>query len=123
WLHLLFLVKLDRETKLTKMYVIHGHDFDPGIRYEGLARTAFDCGKWGGPDNIAHQEFYNNFVPELNPIAIDAMKKIVAALIGKVNPAAQGDLMAVLDSLDGKMPQESGIELIDYVVKICEEDA
>lgn len=104
------------------MYVIHGHDFDPGMRYEGLARTAFDCGKWGGPDNIAHQEFYNNFVPELTPVAIDAMKKIVAALIGKLSPAAQADLRAVLNSLDGNMPQESGIELIDYVIKICEED-
>lgn len=98
------------------------NDYDPGMRYEGLARTAFDCGKWGGPDGIAHQEFYNNFVPDLSPVAIEALKKIITALMAKVGSQAQNDLKAVLESLSSEMPQESGIELIDYVIKICEED-
>lgn len=104
------------------MYIYLGDDHDPGMRYEGLARTAFDCEKWGGPDGIAHQEFYNNFVPDLNPKAIDVLKKIIVALKSKVTRQAQTELDAILESLSQGMPQESGIELIDYVIKICRED-
>jgi hypothetical protein len=105
------------------MYIMFANDYDPGMRYEGLARTAFDCGKWGGPDGIAHQEFYNNFVPDLNSKAINALKQILSALMEKVGRQAQSDLKTVLESLDNGMPQESGIELIDYVIKICEEES
>lgn len=98
------------------------NEYDPAMRYEGLARTAFDCNKWGGPDGIAHQEFYNNFVPDVNIKAIDALKKIVIALLTKVSPPAKVELDQILRSLEGEMPQESGIALIDYVIKICEED-
>jgi hypothetical protein len=104
------------------MFVLFSNEHDPGMRYEGLARTAFDCQKWGGPNGIAHQEFYNNFVLEITEEAKEAIKQILLALINRTSGDVKEHLHQIMESLTVRMSQETGIELIDYIIKICEED-
>lgn len=104
------------------MFILHGNDFDPSMRYEGLARAAFDCERKGGPNGIADQEFFNNFVPEITPKAIAALDEILVALSKKTSGETRSNLLQVRSSLTMDMLQRTGIELIDYVIKICVED-
>jgi hypothetical protein len=104
------------------MYVIFSQDSDPAMRYEGLARTAFDCKKWEGPDNLASQEYYNNhFVPEADKKAIKALKKILKELESFTSGDTKKDLKNVRKSISLEIGQRGSIGLIDYVIKIVED--
>ncbi len=47
------------------MHIIFSEHFDPAMRYEGLARFAFDnCLKYKDPWGYCAQERYSQFTPE-----------------------------------------------------------
>lgn len=105
------------------MYINFSDNDDIAMRYEGLTCAAFNCKKYGGPNNIAHQEFYNNnFIPNPNKNAIDALKAILEALINKADGIINKDLTSILESLDKRLQQQNAAELIDYVIKLCIEE-
>lgn len=104
-------------------YVLHGDDYDPGMRYEGLARYAFDCGMWGGPNGVAHQSVYNSlFIPETNEEGVIVLNQILDALIVKEEDVNKRNEYNVLkESLSTGMEQRTAIELIDYILQIVQE--
>lgn len=105
------------------MYIQFSNDEDIAMRYEGLACAAFNCKRYGGPDNLAIQSFYNeNFVPEPNFKAIWALEQIITQLVKKANGENKAHLRNIFDSLDERLKQESSADLIDYLIKICKEE-
>jgi hypothetical protein len=45
-------------------YIINEHSQEPAMRFEGLVRYAFDCGRGGGPNNIADAHLFDHeFIP------------------------------------------------------------
>jgi len=62
--------------------ILFGNDHNPAMRFEGLARAAFnDCGKWNDPFGYAAQDRYVNFVPSPNLIGKRALSTIFIKLI------------------------------------------
>lgn len=51
---------------------------DPAMRYEDLARFAFDCGKWGDPWAYAAQEVYHGAFMKPD---VDRSKKILSTIL------------------------------------------
>jgi hypothetical protein len=100
-------------------YIPYDDDKDPAMRYEGLARYAFDCESYGGPNNIAHQSVYNfYFVPELKKEGINILTMIIDALITKSSYEKKHEFEEIKSSLPDRMKQNSAINLIDYLIKI-----
>lgn len=100
------------------VYILFENDFDPGMRYEGLARYAFDCKSYGGPNNVAHQGVYNSlFIPKVNEEGILVFNQILDALILK-HPDKAKEFIDLKNSLSQNMKQMTAIELIDYVIQI-----
>jgi hypothetical protein len=95
---------------------------DIAFRYEGLARTVFDCKKFGGPKRIASQDFYENFVPVPNDLAVFALRAIIKKLIKKTQNSLKAELKIVLDSITEDIDQETAANLIDYVIKLCQDE-
>lgn len=103
------------------VYIAFSDDFDPGMRYEGLARYAFDCNRWEEPNNIAHQSAYNSlFIPETNREEILVINQILDALIAKEEESKVIELTQIKNSLTERMKQETAIDLIDYVINILQ---
>jgi len=104
-------------------YVINQEYKDPGMRYEGLARYAFDCERWGGPNNVAQQSVYNSlFIPETNAEGLLVLTQILEALIKKSNGNAKEEFVNLKDSLATNMKQRTAINLIDYIIKIINDE-
>lgn len=100
-------------------YVMYQDDFDPGMRYEGLARYAFNCERWGGPNNVAQQSVYNSlFIPEMNANGLIVLNQILEALIEKSNGNKRKEFIDLKNSLVANIKQKTAIELIDYIIKI-----
>lgn len=103
-------------------YIPFENDYDPGMRYEGLARYAFDCKRYGGPNNIAHQSVYNSiFVPNVNDEGVLVLNQILDALIAKTDGKKSKEFVELKNSLSDNMKQMTAIELIDYIIKIIKE--
>jgi hypothetical protein len=104
-------------------YVMYGDDYDPGFRYEGLARYAFSCNSYGGPNNIAHQSVYNSlFIPETNEEGKLVLIKILNAVIDKTQDKQKiEEFIEIKDSITEGMVQSTAIDLIDYIIKIIQE--
>jgi hypothetical protein len=103
------------------VYIPLSDDFDPGMRYEGLARYAFDCQRWEGPNNIAHQGAYNSlFIPETNEEGLLVINQILDALILKEEKNKVVELTQIKNSLTERMKQETAIDLFDYVINILQ---
>lgn len=102
-------------------YILFSSDIDPGMRYEGLVRYAFDCKRWEGPNNIAHQSVYNSlFVPKVSSKGVEVIHKILDALILKVNKKKEIELIEIKKSLTKRMEQSTAIDLFDYLIAIIE---
>lgn len=101
-----------------------GNEDDPGFRYESLARYAFDCLAYGGPNNVAHQAVYNSlFIPETNEEGVIVLNQILNALIDKTdNQNKIAEYKIIKDSLNEGMEQRTAIDLIDYILQIISED-
>lgn len=103
-------------------FILFDDDPDPGMRYEGLARYAFDCNAWGGPGNIAHQSVYNNlFVPETNKEGLQVLNQIIDALINKFDGDKKNEFIELKNSLSNGMGQLTAIRLINLLIKIIKE--
>lgn len=104
-------------------YVMYGDEFDPGFRYEGLARYAFNCKPYGGPNNIAHQSVYNSlFIPETNKEGKLVLIQILDAVIAKTEEKQKiEELIEIKKSISEGMEQSTAIDLIDYIIKIIQE--
>jgi hypothetical protein len=102
-------------------YIQFSNDYDPGMRYEGLARYAFDCKRHQGPNNVAHQGAFNSlFIPETNEEGILVINQILDSLILKENKIKVVELTQIKNSLTKKMKQETAIDLFDYVINIIQ---
>lgn len=100
-------------------YIPFDDSDDPGFRYEGLARYAFDCKSYGGPNNVAHQAVYNSlFVPDVNEKGVRVLGQILDALIAKTENDKKAEFIALKASLSEEMEQMTAIELIDYIIQI-----
>ena len=101
------------------MHILNENDDDPAMRYEGLACAAFNCNYGNGPNGIAHQGFYNReFVPDITPAGTNALNQIIDSLITKTEGDIKQELTILKNSLTETMKQESGIELIDYIITL-----
>lgn len=101
-------------------YIPFENDDDPGMRYEGLARYAFDCQRYGGPNNVAHQSVYNSlFIPNVNDEGILVFNQILDALVIKDADKKQ-EFIDLKISLKEGMKQRTAIELIDYIIQIIQ---
>ncbi|MFE8423769.1 hypothetical protein ABHQ57_06915 [Tenacibaculum sp. ZH5_bin.1] len=107
------------------MNYIPGEDeFRADMKYEMLARYAFDCDRWGGPNNIADANYYDfHFVPKIDEEGTQALSSILEALISKHDNeiAKKEELILLRGSLSKEMKQKTGIELINYIYKILKE--
>ncbi|GEN68064.1 hypothetical protein [Chryseobacterium rhizosphaerae] len=104
---------------MIKIFIPHEDDSDPAMRFEGLARYAFDCAPYGDPDGYAHQSTYNfYFVPEVSEKGVKIIHKILDSLIVKSNPEKSKEFQTVKNSLSEKMKQMTSIHLIDYLITI-----
>ena len=104
-------------------YVQFQDNPDPGMRYEGLARFAFNCGKWGGPNKVAHQSVYNSlFIPDTNAEGILVLTQILDELIEKYSGQIKQEFIDLKASLKNGMKQRTAIELIDYILKLISEE-
>ncbi|HLP32438.1 MAG TPA: hypothetical protein VK202_03135 [Bacteroidia bacterium] len=102
-------------------YILNQEDRNPSMRYEGLARYAFDCGKHGGPDNIANHSRYDSFfIPVTNEKGLWALNQILDALITKGTKRLE--FIELKNSLSEGMKQRTAIELIDYIIKILNDE-
>lgn len=100
-------------------YIPFENDHDPGMRYEGLARYAFDCNSYGGPNNVAHQAVYNSlFVPDVREEGILVLGQILDALIAKSDSDKAQEFKNLKASLSKNMKQMTAIGLIDYIIQI-----
>jgi hypothetical protein len=104
-------------------YIIDEDSPDPGARYEGLARYAFDCGAWGGPNNVAHQGVYNSiFIPETNDEGVLVLTQILDALTAKTEEVdKRNEFKDLKESLSTGMEQRTAIDLIDLIIKIIQD--
>lgn len=103
------------------VYIPFSDDLDPGMRYEGLARYAFDCNRWEGPNNVAHQGAYNSlFIPETNQEGILVINQILDSLILKEEESKVVELTEIKNSLTARMKQETAIDLFDYIINILQ---
>lgn len=103
--------------------VMWGDENDPGFRYESLARYAFDCNAYGGPNNVAHQSVYNSlFIPETTEEGVKVLTQILEALIEKTEDNNKiAEFENIIDSLITGMEQRIAIDLIDYILQIIRE--
>jgi hypothetical protein len=100
-------------------YIPFEDSIDPGFRYEGLARYAFDFQSYGGPNNVAHQAVYNSlFVTDVNGEGVVVLGQILDALIVKNEGDIRAEFIDLKASLSDSMKQMSAIELIDYIIQI-----
>lgn len=96
------------------------NDTDPGMRYEGLARAAFDnCIKAGDPWGYAAQETFNNFVP--SPIL--AGKRALSTILIKIIIDSQfhplsGQLIQLEERVWKANDQTEIIDIIDKAISI-----
>ncbi len=99
-------------------YILYEDDHDPGMRYEGLARYAFNCKSYGGPNKVAHQSVYNSlFIPKISDEGILVLNQILDALVSK-HPDKANEFIQLKKSLSQNIEQRTAIDLIDYIFKI-----
>lgn len=104
--------------------VLWGNDNNPNFRYEGLARYAFNCGTYGGPNKVAHQAVYNSlFVPKTTEEGLLVLNQILDALIEKENDQNKiNEFNSLKESLSKDIGQSTAIDLIDYIIQIIQND-
>jgi hypothetical protein len=63
-------------------YIMFDNDHNPAMRFEGLARAAFDnCNKYGGPFSIAHQEVFGFKSPGYNEMTDEFRRALILVLV------------------------------------------
>lgn len=63
-------------------HILFDSDHNPAMRFEGLARAAFDdCGKYGGPFRIANQEVFGFKRPDHTEITDEFRRALILVLV------------------------------------------
>ncbi len=98
--------------------ILYNHD--PAMRYEDLARAAFNnCKKYGDPFGYAAQERYNNFVPKPNIIGKRTLSTVFIKLIlDNLNSPYINDLKKLEDLVWESETQSEVIDIIDKGIEI-----
>ncbi|MCF8227364.1 MAG: hypothetical protein K9J24_00325 [Bacteroidales bacterium] len=98
------------------------NDHDPAMRYEGLARAAFDnCDKYDDPWKYAAQEKYNQFVKEVSIGGKRMLSTILLKIIfDYLNHSEVDKLIALEKSIWDATEQDQIIEIIDSASEILE---
>jgi hypothetical protein len=103
---------------------MYSDSHDPGMIYEGLVRYAFnDCNRRNDPKKIGDQSCYNSrFVPDVNQEGVEAIQYIIDGLVAnRINNEDKKKELIELRKSVTRMKQSTGIELLQYIIKIIEE--
>ena len=102
--------------------IIFANDIDPAMRYEGLARKAFDdCGKYGDPFGITAQDKYIRFVPEPTIEGKAMLSKVFTKLVINHKDTEYKDALRELEEKIWEAEtQEEIIDIIDKGIKIVQ---
>jgi hypothetical protein len=106
-------------------YILNEDDHEPAMRYEGIARYAYDCERFGDPNATADASFFDGeFIPTLTHEGLNAMYGIIDQLIIKEGHSQykKTELQTVKDSLAIGMEQDNSIELLDYIIVILKDE-
>ncbi len=77
----------------------------------------------GGPNNIANADAFNvAFIPDITSEGLKIIHSIIAALIIKTNGYTKNELINLKESLSENMSQQSGIALIDSIIKLIDDN-
>lgn len=97
---------------------------DPAMRFEALAREAFNCDKYGDPWGYAAQEKYSVFISE--PISLDAKRMLSTILIKLICDNQNSSFLEELMKLDNHIwkakTQIDIIAIIDNTIKILQKN-
>jgi len=95
------------------------------MRYEGLARYAFDnCYKAGDPFGIAKQEIFSNFIPTPNEEGKQALSKVLTQLVVKHSTEKFNDEFLELERKVWQAEtQREIINIIDRAIQVVENNS
>ncbi len=104
-------------------YILNENDYEPAMRYEGIARQAFNCDRSEDPNSIADASFFDGeFIPNLTKEGLKAMEVILDQLITiETSNYKKGEFKKIKESLSEGMEQDNSIELLDYIIQILKE--
>lgn len=103
---------------MAQNYVMLSDDHDPAMRFEGLARTVFQCAKYGDPFRIAAQDTYNGFVGGISEYSRRALAIVLIkmAFDAPDNEEIKDTLNRVWEATN----QEQIVDIIDDAIKILQ---
>lgn len=106
--------------KILKKNMIHTDNSDPAMRYEGLARAAFNnCDKYGDPFGITAQDVYSSFVPKPKLRGKIALSKVLSKIIiDNSNSDFKVDLIEIEKRIWNSKSQKEIREIIDESIEI-----
>lgn len=104
-------------------YIPWENDWEPAMRYEGIAMYTFNCTRGNDPyDGIADAGFFDgNFIPTLTADGLNAMNCILEKLITDSKNDKKQIFDEIKKSLSIGMEQEKSIELLDYITLTIKE--
>ena len=101
------------------IYLLDPNEDEDSMRYESLAKCAFNCQRGGGPDGIAEASFYDsNIVGQVNSKGLKALYSIIDELIIKSDNKLKKELIEARDSLSENISYHKAGEFVDYIIKI-----
>lgn len=100
--------------------ILFKNEQDIAMRYEGLARAAFNnCNKYGDPWGYAAQDRYADFVPSPNLTGKRALSTILIKLvIDNTNSPHFDDLRKLEEAVWITETQEGIVVIIDRAIEI-----
>ncbi len=99
--------------------ILYGDDYDPAMRYEGLARAVFKCGKWKDPWGYAAQDCFTQFVPSMSLEGKRALSTIIIKIILDFPEIEEkNDLKKLEDTVWDSNSQDQAIDIIDKTIEI-----
>lgn len=101
------------------MIAIWGNDRDPAMRWEGLVRSIYNCGKYGDPHGYAAQDFFSNFVEEPNQRGKVALAHIVLTLVERFPD--NEELADISERAEGVETQIEVIDIVDELIGMADE--
>lgn len=100
-----------------------GNPGDPAFLYESLARHAFNCDRFGGPNKVADQSRYSSlFMPKISNEGVIVINQILEALKAQTDDHSKLEEFEKLsNAISIDMDQESCIRLMEYIINVIEE--
>ncbi len=103
-------------------YLPNEFDQENEMRFEGVARYAFDCGRGLDPNGFADASVFDpEFIPIITKEGLKIMNLILDELIAK-ETYNKKNFVGLKESLTKDIEQENAIKLVDYLIKLIKED-